>query len=209
MLGPVPISVVGGLRGCGERGPRPEDVGGIGWVFVRVRNLGLLRLAHIRWVCIACAKQVDAFPVSVPERQALVECVARSRFVGLYEEVLLGKVGSPGVVAVDGRFRSRWFDASGRVLRRDEMIPGPPYRFPPWGWPVRDLRRACAAVRRRCSAGGRLRWAGHACAASGGAERSQRCCPACSRGCVPGFGSRRLRALGGFPNAAQRRCGGH
>ena len=57
----------------------------------------------MRWVSVAEARQVDAFPVSVPDRQALVECVARSRFVGLYEGILLGKVGSPGVIVVDGR----------------------------------------------------------------------------------------------------------
>ena len=172
MLGLVPFSVVGGLGGSGERGPRPGDVGVIRWVIVRVRHHWPLRLAHIRCVSVACAGQVDAFPAGVPDRQALVECVARSRFVGLYEGVLLGKVGSPGVVAVDGRFRSRWLDAPHRVLQREEVIPGPPYRLLPCGWPVRDSRRACVAVRCRCSANGRLRWAGHACAASGGAGRS-------------------------------------
>ena len=180
MLGLVPFSVVGGLRGSGERGPSPGDAGGIRWVIVRVRHHGPLRLAHIRWVSVACAGQVDAFPAGVPDRQALVECVARSRFVGLYKGVLLGKVSSPGVVAVDGRFRSRWFDAPRWVLWREEVIPGAPYCLLPCGWPERDLRRACAAVRRRCSAGGSLRWAGYACAASGGAGRSRRCCPACS-----------------------------
>ena len=65
----------------------------------------------MRWVSVACAGQVDAFPVGVPDRQALVECVARARFVGLYEGVLLGNVGLPLVVAVDGRLCSCWFDA--------------------------------------------------------------------------------------------------
>ena len=180
VLGLVPFSVVGGLRGSGERRPRPGDVGGIHSVIVRVRHHGPLRLAHIRWVSVACAGQVDAFPAGVPDRQALVECVARSRVVGLYEGFLLGKVGSPGVVAVDGRFRSRWFDAPRQVLRREEVIPGLPYRLLTRGWPVRDSRRACTAVRRRCTAGDRLRWAGHACAALGGAGRLRRCCPACS-----------------------------
>ena len=180
MLGLVLFSVVGGLQGSGERGPCPGDAGMIRWVIVRVRQHGPLRLAHIHWVSVACAAQVDAFPVGVPDRQALVECVARSRFVRLYEAVLLGKVGSPGVVAVDGRFRSRWLDAPRRVLRREEVIPGPPYRLLPCGWPVRDSRRACAAVRRRCIAGGLLRWAAHVCVAPGGAGRSRRCCPACS-----------------------------
>ena len=129
MLRVVPFSVVGGLRGSGERGPCPGDVGGILWVIVRVRHHGPLRLAHIRWVSVACAGQVDAFPVGVDNLQAFGQCVARSRVVGLYEGVLLGKVGSPGVVAVAGRFRSRWFDAPRWVLRREEVIPGLPYRL--------------------------------------------------------------------------------
>ena len=77
MLGLVPFSVVGGLRGSGERGPRLGDVGGIGWVIVRNPHHGPLRLAHIRWVSVARAGQVDTFPAGVPDRQALVECVAR------------------------------------------------------------------------------------------------------------------------------------
>ena len=87
MWGLVPFSDVGGLRGSGERGSRPGDVGGFCWVIVCVRHHGPLRLAHIRWVSAACAGQGDAFPAGVPDRQALVECVARSRVVGLYEGV--------------------------------------------------------------------------------------------------------------------------
>ena len=68
MWGLIPFSVVGGLRGSGERGPRPGDVGGICWVIVRVRHHRPLRLAHIRWVSVACAGQVDAFPASVVAR---------------------------------------------------------------------------------------------------------------------------------------------
>ena len=180
MLGLVPFSDVGRLRGSGERGPRPGDVGGIRWVIFRVQHHGLLRLARIRWVSAACAGQVDAFPAGVPNRQALVERVARSRVVGLYEGVLLGKVGLPGVVAADGRFRSGWFDVHRRGLRRDEVIPGLPCRLLTCGWPVQDSQRVCAVVRRCCTAGDRLRWAGHACAASGGAGRCRRCCPAYS-----------------------------
>ena len=180
MLGLVPFTVVGGLRGFGERGARPGDVGGIRWVIVRVRHHGPLRVAHIRWVSVACAGQVDAFPASRRNRQALVECVARSRFVGLYGRVIWTKVGSPWDVAVDVRFRSCWFDAPQLVLWREEVIPGPPYLLPPCGWLMGDSRRACAAVRRRCSAGGRLRLAGHACTASGGAGWSRQCRPACS-----------------------------
>ena len=131
MLGPASFSVVDGLWGSGERGPRLGDVGGIRWDFVHVRHHGPLRLAHILWASIACAGQLDAFPVGVPDLQALVECGARSRFVGLYDGVLLGKVGSPGVVAVDGRFGSRWFGTPRRVLRREEGVPGAAVSFPP------------------------------------------------------------------------------
>ena len=67
MLGLVPFTVVGGLWGSGERGPRPGDLGGIRWVIVSVRHHGLLRLAHIRWVSVACVGQVDAFPAGVPD----------------------------------------------------------------------------------------------------------------------------------------------
>ena len=50
------------------------------------------------------------------------------------------------------------------------------------GWPVRDSRRVCAAVRHRCTAGGRLRWAGHACAASVASRVPQGVFPVSSRG---------------------------
>ena len=180
MLGLVLFSVVGALRGSGEHGPRLGDVAGICCVIVCVRHHGPLRLVHICWVSVARAGQVDAFPAGAPDRQALVESVARSRVVGLYEGVLLDKVGSPAILEVDGRFRSRWCDASRRVLWREKVVPGPPCCLLTCGWPVRDSRRACAAVRRCCTASDRLRWAGHARAASGGAGRSRRCCPACS-----------------------------
>ena len=153
MLGLAPFSVVGGLRGSGERGPRSGDVGGARWVTVRVRHHGPLRLANIRWVSVVCAGQVDAFPAGVPDGQVLAECVARSRVVRLYEGVLLGKASSPEVVAVHGRFCSCWLDAPRRVVRREEVIPGLPCRLLTCGWPVRDSRRACAAVHRRCTAG--------------------------------------------------------
>ena len=171
MLGLAPFSVVDGLRGSRERGPRLGAVGGIRWVIVCVRHHGPLRLAHICRVSVACVGQVDAFPASVPDRQALVECVSRSHVIGLCEGVLSGKVGSPGVVVVDGWLHSRWFDASHRVLPREVVIPGPPYCLLTCGWPVPDSRSACAAVCRRCTVGDQLRWAGHACAASGGAGR--------------------------------------
>ena len=88
----VPFSNVGRLRWSGERGPRPGGVAGICWVIVRVQHHGPPTLARIRPVSAACAGQVGAFPAGVPDRQALVECVALSRVVRLYEGVLLGKV---------------------------------------------------------------------------------------------------------------------
>ena len=75
-VGPRPL-LCRGLRGTGERCPCPGNVGGICCVIVRVRHHGPLRLTHIRWVSVACAGQVDAFPAGVPDRQAFVECVAR------------------------------------------------------------------------------------------------------------------------------------
>ena len=114
---PRPFLCRGRVAGVLVAWPSP---GGLGRrVVVRVRHHGMPRLAHMRWVSVACAGQLDALPVSVPDRQALAECVARSRFVGLYEGVLLGKVGSPGVAVVDGRLRSRWFDTPCQVLRRE------------------------------------------------------------------------------------------
>ena len=180
MLGLVLFFDVGGMRGCGECGPCPGDLAGIWWVIVRVQHHGLLRPAGICLVSAACAGQVDALLAGVPDKQALVECVARSRVVRLYEWVLLGRVASPGVVTVGGRICVRWFDVHRRALRRDKVISGLPCRLLTCGWPMRNLRRVGAAVRRRCTAGDRLRWAGHVCAASGGAGRSRRCCPACS-----------------------------
>ena len=158
MLGLVPLSVVGGLWGSGERRPRPGDVRGIRWVIVLVQRHGARRLAHIRSVFVARAGQVGAFPAGVPDRQALLECVAWSRVVESYERVLLGKVGSPGVVAFDGWFCSRWCDLSCRVPRGEEVRgPRPLRRVLTCRWPVWNSRRACAAVRRWCTAGDRLR----------------------------------------------------
>ena len=110
------FSVAGGFRGSGKRGPRRGDVGGGRWVVVRVRHHGLLRLASTPWVSVARAGQVDAFSAGVPDRQALLECVARPRVVGLYEGVFLGEVGSPGVVVVHGRLRSPWCNLHRQVL---------------------------------------------------------------------------------------------
>ena len=166
------FSDVGGLRGSGERGPRPGDVGGIRWVIFRARHHGPLRLARICWVSAACAGQVHASLTGVRDRQASVECVARSRVVWLYEGVLLGMVGLPRVVAVDRGFGSRWFNVHHWGLWRDEVISGLLCRLLTCGWPVRGSRRVCAAVFFRCTAGDQPQSAGHACAASGGAGQS-------------------------------------
>ena len=69
MLGPVPYSVAGGTRGSMEPSPRPGDVGGTRWVVVRGQHHGPLTLAHIRWVSVACAGQVDALPAGMPDRR--------------------------------------------------------------------------------------------------------------------------------------------
>ena len=151
-FGAAPFSVAGGLRAS-----RPGDVGRSCRVFVRVRHHGLLRRASTLWVSVACVRQVDVLPAGVPDRQALLECVARLRVVGLYEGVLLGEVGSPGVVVVHSRLRSRWCDVYRQVLWWEEVIPWPPCRSLPCAWPVRDSRCPCAAVRRRCRSCGRLR----------------------------------------------------
>ena len=155
--GAAPFSVAGGLRGCGKCGPRPGDVGGGLSGFIRVRHHRLLRLASTPWVSVSVAGQVDPSPAGVPEQQALLECVARPRVVRLYEGVFLGEVGSPGVVVVRGRIRSRWFDVHRQVLRRQEAIPWPPCHLLPCAWPVRDLCCACVAARCRCRSCGRLR----------------------------------------------------
>ena len=98
--GAAAFSVAGGSRGSGKCGPQPGDSGGGPWVFILFRHQGLLRLASTPWVSVARAGQVDAFLAGVPDQQALLECVARSRVVGLYEGVFLGEVGLPGVVVV-------------------------------------------------------------------------------------------------------------
>ena len=156
-FGAATFSVAGGSRGSGKRVPRPGDVGGGRLVFGRVRHHGLLRLASTLWVSVARAGQVDVLPAGVPDRQALLECVARPRVVGLYEGVLLGEAGSPGVVVVYGRLGSRWCDVYRRVLRWEEVIPRPSCCLLPCVWLVRDSRRACVVVRRRCRSCGRLR----------------------------------------------------
>ena len=136
--GAAPSAVAGGLRGSAKRGPRPGDVGGSRWVFVRARHHKLLRLAPILRVSVACVGQVDVVPVGVSGRQALLGCVARPRAVGLYKGVLLGGVCSPGVVAVYGRVRSRWCDVHRPAPRWEGASPQPLSRLLPCAWPVRD-----------------------------------------------------------------------
>ena len=50
-----PFPVAGGLRESGKCGPRPGDVGGGRWGFIRVGRHGLLRLASTPWVSVARA----------------------------------------------------------------------------------------------------------------------------------------------------------
>ena len=54
-FGAAPFSVAGGSRGSRKCGPRPGDVGGGRWGFIRVRHHGLLRLASTPWVFITRA----------------------------------------------------------------------------------------------------------------------------------------------------------
>ena len=65
-------------------------------MFVRVGHQGLLRLASIPRVSVACVGQVDVFRVGVSDRQALLGCVARPRVVGLYEGSFWARFARPG-----------------------------------------------------------------------------------------------------------------
>ena len=145
------------VAGSGKRGPRPRDVGGGRWVFVRVRHHGLLRLASTLWVLVARAGQVDVFPAGVPDRQALLECFARPRVVGVYEGVLLGEVGLPGVVVVHGQLSSRWCDAHCQVLWWEEVILLAALFSPPLRMARAGLVSRVLVERRRCRYCGRLR----------------------------------------------------
>ena len=149
--GATPFSVARGLRGSGKRGPRPGDVGGSRWVFVRVGHHGLLRLASTLRVSVACVGQVDVLPAGV----AGVCCAASRRWV--VRGVFLGEVGSPRAVVVYGRVRGCWCDVHRPALQWEEVIPQPSCRLLPCAWPMRDSRRACAAVRRRCKSCGWVR----------------------------------------------------
>ena len=121
----LPLSLLqAGRGGPGSAAPAQgmweEVVAG----FIRVRHHALLRLASTAWVSVARAGQVDAFPAAVPDRQALLECVARPLVVGLYEGVFLGEIGSPGVIVVHGRLRSRWCDVHRQVIQWEEAPRG-------------------------------------------------------------------------------------
>ena len=201
--GAAPFAVAGGLRGSGKRGPRPGDVGGSRWAFVRARHHGLLRLAPILQVSVARVGQVDVVPVGVSDRQALPGCVAQPRAVGLYKGVLSGGVGSPRVVAVYGRVRSRRCSVHRPAPRWEEASPQPSCRLLPCAWPARDSCRACVAVRRRCGSCGRVRLrvlgvshASHKGAAEGTEDFVHK-----GRACRPGP---RLSADGGLLSFAQR-----
>ena len=95
--GAAPFSVAGGLRGSGKRGPRPGDVGGSRWVFLRVRHHGPLRLAPSLRVSVARVGQDDVFPVGVSDRQVLLGCVARPCAVGLYKGSFWVRLVLPGL----------------------------------------------------------------------------------------------------------------
>ena len=199
------FAVAGGLRGSGKRCPCPGDVGGGRWAFVRARHHGLLRLAPILRVSVARVGQVDVVFVGVSHRQALPGCVAQLRAGGLYRGVLLGGVGSPGVVAVYGRVRSGWCDGHRPAPRSEEASPQLSCHLLPCAWLARDSCRACVAVRRRCRSCGRVRLrvlgvchASHKGAAEGTEDFVHK-----GRVCRPGP---RLSVDGGLPSFAQRGC---
>ena len=153
--GAAPFSVVSGLRGSGKRGSRPGDVGGSRWVFVRGPHHWLPRLASTLRISVACVGQVDIFSVGVPDRQALLECVARPCVVGLYQGSLWARLARSGSSWFFCRVRSHWCDVHRPALRWEEVIPQPSCRLLPFAWPLQGVR-ACAAVRRCCRSCGRV-----------------------------------------------------
>ena len=83
-------------------------------------------------------------------------CVAVRRWV--VQGVLSGEVGLPVVVVLYGRVRSRWCDFHRSALQWEEVTPHPPScGLLPCAWLVRDTRRACAGVCRRCRSCGWVR----------------------------------------------------
>ena len=105
--GAAPFAVAGGLRGSRRRGPRPGDVGGSRWAFVRARHHGLLRLAPTLRVSVARVGQVDVVPVGVSDRQVLLGCVAWPCAIGLYKGSFWAGLARPG---------STWFMAECAVV---------------------------------------------------------------------------------------------
>ena len=191
------------VAGPGRRGPRPGDVEGSRWAFVRAQYDGLLRLAPILRVSVARVGQVDVVPVSVSDQQALSGCVAQPRVVGMYKGVLLGGVGSLGVVAVYGRVRGFWCDVHRLAPWWEEASPQPSCRLLLCAWPARDSCRACVAVCRRCGSCGRvwLRVLGFPHASHKGAAEGTEDFVHKGRACCPGL---RRSADGGLPSFAQR-----
>ena len=98
---------------------------------------------------------LTSFPSVCLTDIARVCCTAVRRWV--VQGVLLGEVALPGVVVVYGRVRSSWCDVHQPALWWEEVTPQPLCRLLPCAWPVRDSRRACAAVRRRCRSCGWVR----------------------------------------------------
>ena len=191
------------VAGPGNRGPCPGDVGGSQWAFVRARYHRLLRLAPILRVSVARVGQVAVVPVGVSDRQALSGCVAQQRVVGLYKGVLSGGVGSPGVVVVYGRVRSRWCDVHQLAPWWEEASLQPSCCLLPCTRPARDSCRACVAVCCRCGSCGRVRLrvpgfphASHRGAAEGTEDFVNK-----GRACSPGL---RRSADGGLLSFAQR-----
>ena len=105
--GAAPFAVAVGLRGSGKRGPRPGDVGGSRWAFVRARHHGLLRLAPSLRVSVARVGQVDVVPVGVSDGQVLLGFVARPCAVWLYKGSFWAGLARPG---------SSWFMAECAVV---------------------------------------------------------------------------------------------
>ena len=112
MSGPVLFSDVDGLRGSGERGPRPGDVGGINWFVESVFVLDIMGRRAAKASPHSLGVRCMSWTVRRLSRQRAPPTGVGgvSRVVRLYEEVLPRKVGLPGVVAVYGRSCSRCFD---------------------------------------------------------------------------------------------------
>ena len=86
------------VAGVREAWPRPGDVGGGRWVFVRVRHHGLLRLASTIWVSSPLMCPTDRRCWSVLRGRALLGCTRGSFWAGL------------------ARLGSSWFMADSSVI---------------------------------------------------------------------------------------------